>query len=98
MEMYIQKAYYMYYCTLFAFSITTYFWYFFDEYNKTKIDWGIMRVSWFVQSFFFLIIQILLCSNLIKRVSNSYLRTYRWVRRNRQQKKRKRETLHSREL
>ena len=33
MEMYIQKAYYMYFCVLFALSITTYFWYFFDEYN-----------------------------------------------------------------
>jgi hypothetical protein len=98
MEMYIQKAYYMYYCVLFAFSITTYFWYFFDESYKTKIDWGIMRVSWFVQSFVFLIIQIILCDYLIKRVSRSYLRTYRCVRRNKQQKKRKRETLNSRDL
>ena len=83
MEMYIQKAYFLYYCVLFAVSVTTYFWYYFEkEYKNSKISWGILKVSWFVQSFIFLFIQIILCLYLMKRASRSYLRTYRWVRLN----------------
>jgi hypothetical protein len=49
MELYIQKAYFLYYCVLFAVSLSTYFWFFFDDsYKKNKINWGVFRVSWFV--------------------------------------------------
>ena len=83
MELYIQKVYYLYYCVLLAVSITSYFWFFFaNEYKNSRINWGPLRLSWFVQSFIMVGIQIVMCDNLGGKVSRSYLRTYRWVRKN----------------
>lgn len=81
----------MYYCVIVALSLILYFWY--------QDDAGVSGVSgsyrefkwplfdWFIGHFILVILQIVFCFLLQKKVGRSYLKTYRWLRPNRKMSK-----------
>lgn len=80
--------YFLYYCVLLAVSVTTYAWFYFDkEYRDNTVNWGVLRVSFFIQSFIVLTLLIYSNNYLMKRVSRSYLKTFRWVTKNTSRKR-----------
>ena len=79
MEMYVQRAYSMYYCVVVALSMILYFWYQ-DQNSYRSFQWP--YYDWFIIHFLLVVMEIIACFLLQKKVKKSYIKTYRWLRLN----------------
>jgi hypothetical protein len=93
MELYIQRVYTLFYCVLVAASLILYFWFqdqkgsHHEAHTYADFKWPVF--DWFIGHFLVVLLEIVLCFLLQKKVGKSYIKTYRWLKPNREVTKRK---------